>query len=204
MRFTFKPYLLFVLGFAIAGAAAGVASAQSREQASPSVEGGYSQVAPQLLPHVLPLAGRDAQHMPGGPRQVGRIAIDTSSGAGRPDLVILPRFGGTNGQPGTGFCGFWQNGQNHTMVFYIRNQGSATVPGTQVQIAFRGSSFVQNIASLPPGAQRVVTQVIPPDAWRQPNHPIADFMITADPLENMPESNEGNNRAQDRCRGPAI
>ena len=189
-----KTYFLFVLSFALAATAASLASAQSNDRtgAAPRASSGFTLV--------LPLEGQGH----GGGVTIGGLSIGGLSGAGQPDLVIEPRFGGTTGMPGTGFCGFWQNGQNHTMVFYIRNQGSMTVPGTQVQISFGTQSFVQNVAALPPGGQRVVTQVIPPEAWRQPNHPIVDFVVTADPLQNMSESNEGNNSAQDRCRGPAI
>ncbi len=194
MTFALKTYLLFVFGFALAASAAGLAQAQSNERAgaAPRTSSGFSLV--------LPLDGR----APSGGVSIGGLTVGGLGGAGRPDLVIVPRFGGSTGMPGTGFCGFWQNGQNHTMVFYIRNQGSTTVPGTQVQISFQNASFVQNIAALPPGGQRTVTQVIPPEAWRQPNHPIVNFTVTADPLQNMTESNERNNVAQDRCRGPAI
>lgn len=125
-------------------------------------------------------------------------------GAGQPDLVILPRYGGTNGLPQTGFCGPW-NGGNQQVHFYVRNIGSAPMPSSVVQVNFGGNNY-GNVAvpALAPNQQTLRTRSIPLAAWGSSQmHGNVQFLIAADHNDAMVEASEANNYGQSNCIGPA-
>ena len=135
----------------------------------------------------------------------GSLTLGTTGGGGAADLVILPANGGNNGQPGTGFCGPW-NGGDQSVRFYVRNVGSANATASHVQINFGGAFHgMRQVPALAPNQQVLITEEIPLAAWGPSQyHSSVNFLIAADHLDAMNEPNEGNNFGQSLCVGPAT
>jgi CARDB len=125
-------------------------------------------------------------------------------GAGSPDLIIEPRYAGSSGLPGTGFCGPW-NGGNQRAYFYVTNIGSEPAPASDAYVGF-GGNLVSMVAipALQPGQSTLRNTLIPIEAWGPSQiHGVADFLIAADHNDEVPEGNVSNNYGEGTCIGPA-
>lgn len=126
-------------------------------------------------------------------------------GVGSPDLIIQPRYSGTNGLPKTGFCGPW-NGGNQKAYFYVKNIGSDTAPASDTYIGFGGAlTAAVAVPSLQPGQSTLRSVTIPLAAWGPGGqmHGAVAFLIAADHNDAVPEANVTNNYGEGTCIGPA-
>lgn len=144
------------------------------------------------------------QRTPRANPKIGLTVRNRQGGAGTPDLIILPRYSGNNGQPNTGYCGAW-NGGNQNVQFYVKNIGSAASPSSVVQVNFGGSNYgTVGVPSLAPNQQTLRSRSIPSAAWGPTQiHASVQFLIAADHDDDMIEGSETNNYGQSKCVGPA-
>jgi len=134
----------------------------------------------------------------------GLAIRNRQGGAGKPDLIILPRYSGNSGLPHSGYCGAW-NGGNQKVQFYVKNVGSVASPNSVVQVNFGGSNYgTIGVPSLAPNQQTLRSRSIPSEAWGpSPYHASVQFLIAADHNDDMVEDSETNNYGQSTCMGPA-
>jgi hypothetical protein len=137
---------------------------------------------------------------PGAPTAGGIIA----QGPAKPDLIILPRYAGNNGQPQSGYCGPW-NGGNQSVQFYVKNIGGAASAHSVVQVNFGGKNVgTLQVPALAPNQQTLRSKSIPLAAWGPSQyHASVQFLIAADHNDDMVEASEANNYGQSTCVGPA-
>ncbi|VAW00065.1 hypothetical protein MNBD_ALPHA07-1925 [hydrothermal vent metagenome] len=126
-------------------------------------------------------------------------------GAGKADLVILPRYSGNSGQPGSGFCGPW-NGGNQTVYFYVKNIGNGVAASSDVYIGFNGGyNSTITVPQLAPNQRTLRSKTIPAGAWGPTQyHSSVQFLIAADQNDDTTETNVSNNYGQSTCVGPAT
>ncbi len=104
-----------------------------------------------------------------------------------PDLVPVPDAAGS-------FC----KRLNGNLVITVKNQGSCSAAASNTKIDFLSFGTVTlPTPALAPGAQVDLTVNIPAGCF----NPDCEFRISVDDLSEVPESEEGNNTASDRCVG---
>lgn len=133
------------------------------------------------------------------------LAKGVLKGAGQPDLIIEPRYAGTNGLPKTGFCGPW-NGGNQKAYFYVKNIGAEAAPASDVYIGFGGDlTQILGIPALQPGQSTLRSTAIPYEAWGPGGqiHGVVNLLIAADHNDDVAEGNVSNNYGEGACIGPA-
>ncbi len=126
-------------------------------------------------------------------------------GAGKADLVILPRYSGNSGLPGSGFCGPW-NGGNQKVYFYVKNIGNGVAAASDAYIGFNdGYNSTITVPQLAPNQSTLRSKTIPAGAWGPTQyHSSVQFLIAADQNDDTNETNDSNNYGQSTCMGPAT
>ncbi len=133
----------------------------------------------------LDRAGRPAAHSAIEIEQVHERR--KGGGVGLPDLIPVP-------DPAGSFCR-WRDGR---LLVTVKNQGAGPAGPSTTRVDFGSHGTVDvPTPALAPGASVDLLVDVPPGCF----DPDCDFRITVDALNQVVESNEGNNTASGTCLG---
>jgi hypothetical protein len=187
-----KQVSMFVLAAAlgIAGAARGDSLAPTRDQGSrPLTAAGSSGGT---------TAGQGGATVLGAPKSK------------KADLVILPFYNNPSGLPEgfptESYCVKKPSGGAPNQIkFYVRNQGGAPSGNFTWVPTFpqAGAAPANVLVSIAPGAQVLVTHGLPDGCYTPGFSGNCPFSIKLDTLNEVSESNEGNNQQNSFCVSPA-
>ncbi len=136
----------------------------------------------------------------------------------KPDLFIYRHYGSPEeagsprGYPYVEFCGGHdgQGGPARRVYFEVFNRGTVAAPASQVRVQFTNPQTQQvrvvnvAVAPLAPQANVVKRVPIPPGCYSAGSSAQCNFVITADPDQQVAERFENNNAQRSSCVGPSF